>query len=228
MEYVHEPVELNSNSELFNKKYTLEKESNRPVIIVGGTEINPKDYNSNIVISNVEIDGNKMFQSHEIFNDGTEGIRNSGIVVRKCKNVKILNSVIKNCRSAGICIEKGCENIVIDNCVIYGNYFDGIACYESVNCEITNCEIRDNLCAGLSFDLRFNNNIVSNCVIRNNKIGVFIRDCSDIQFFNVKILDNSEFQCYINQTNDDGSTLPEFIDFVNCVNDSKNNVNKQK
>lgn len=215
-----ESIILGSNSELKDKSLYLANETNLPLVIIGDTEINPRYTVSDIIIEDLIIDGNFKNQSHEINGDKKDGIRNSGIVIRKAENVIIRNCIIRHCRSAGVVIEKGCKNILIENCEIYYNYFDGIAGYDSEECEIRNCRIHSNRAAALSFDWNFNDVLVRDCVFHHNETAVFIRDCKNISFGRIKMLDNKRFGWYITQRDEYVETTPENITFFEIEDDS--------
>ena len=112
------------------------------------------------------------------------------------------------------------KNILIENCEIYYNYFDGIAGYDSTECEIRNCRIHSNRAAALSFDWSFNDVLVRDCVFHHNETAVFIRDCKNISFGRIKMLDNKRFGWYVIQRDDLVETTPENITFFEIEDDS--------
>lgn len=219
-----ETIILNSNSELNNKNLYLADETNLPLVIVGDTETNPRFTVSDILIEGLLIDGRMHNQRYEIYGGAIDGIRNSGIVLRRAENIVIRNCIIRHCRSAGIVIEKNCKNILIENCEIYYNFFDGIAGYDSSECIIRNCKIHSNRAAALSFDLQFNNINVSDCIFHHNTIAVFIRDCKNIKFSRVVLSDNRQYGWYITQRDEFTETLPENIWFFKIEDDSPNTL----
>ena len=64
-----------------------------------------------------------------------------------------------------------------------GNYFDGLAMYESQNCFLFNLQLSDNGYAGFSGDLNFNGNLggLLYC-INNEKEGMFLRNSRSNNF----------------------------------------------
>ncbi len=203
-----------------NISYKLADNKSSPMIIVGDSKnIEPEFMVENIVIKNFILDGNMSAQPSEIWNNVDNGIRASAIVIRKAKNVVIQNCIIRNARSAGICIEKSSESVIIENCIIETCFFDGIAGCYSTNNIIRNNVVKDCMYAGISFDLQFNNNRIEGNVLINNDIGVFMR-FSDYNTFTGNVLKNKTFDFYFNKTNDDVFTIPKFFKLKDNVSTS--------
>lgn len=200
--------ESNQHIDFKDRLITLDSGANCPMLIIGSIEEEPTIMIENIVIENLRLDGNKDFQDYEIWYNRENYIRNNAISIRFCKNVTIRNCIITNARSGNIVIEKGCQNITIENCILNHAFFDGIAGYASRECIIRNNIITDNHSAGLSFDLQFNKNTITDNVIEGNNLGVFLRYCDD-NTFNRNEMKNTEYDFYLNQVDDQVSTIPK-------------------
>ncbi len=211
-----EPIiitQSNQHLDFKDQKYVLGEHANCPMLIIGSIEQEPSFMVENIVIENLILDGNHLYQDYEIWCDYENYIRNNGISIRHCKNVTIRKCVIMNARSGNIVIEKDCQNITIEQCVISRAFFDGIAGYVSNDCIIRDNIIIDNHAAGISIDLQFNRGSFTNNHITGNHIGVFLRYCDDNSFVG-NFIKNKEFDLYLNQVDDHEWTLPKNNTFV--------------
>jgi parallel beta-helix repeat protein len=206
-EVLKKPIIVTESTDFKNQKYFVKDQGNFPALIIGSIEQEPSVMLENITISNIIIDGNKSNQDYEIWDNKENYIRNNCITVRGCRNVVIKNCTVFNARSGNIVIEKECSNIVIEKCQIFDAFFDGIACYDSGNCIIRDNNIFNNHSAGLSFDLNFNNNLIENNFIWNNDLGIFLRFCHS-NIFSGNVVFNRTFDFYLNQVDQDDSTLP--------------------
>jgi len=172
----------------------LADNAQKPCIVVGDIRDEEREHldtHRNIIIRDLQIDGNRANQPPD---EGGEydltrpWLRNNGITVRKVTNSLIENCLIRNCRSGGLVLEKGCSHNQIVNVMASGNYFDGVCAYESSHCVFDAVDASDNDYAGFSFDLWSDENIVKNCIaIGNGHSGFFIAHCtkliiSDCQF----------------------------------------------
>lgn len=187
-------------------------------MIVVGDHLNndPTFRTTDVVIRNCVIDGKQsQFAEECCFNNSNNGIRFNGITIRGAENVIIENCKIFNCRSGGIVIERGCKNITIRNCEVYGNFYDGIAAYDSQHCTISGNTIYDHKDhAGLSFDLQFNNNSILSNTIFGNNLGVFMRWCDD-NTFKDNVFNNAEYDLYFNQIDHITNTMPKRTRLIN-------------
>ncbi len=160
---------------------------------------------NNILLNNIICDNN---------------YRNGLSITDNCSNIRILYSVFKNSKGtspqAGIDIEPNAntfalDNILVDNCEIYGNSLNGISLSNfgveiQKNLKILNCYIHDNLSSGIG---GLNNTELSiyNCTIKNNQYGG-IRlqgDQRRIKILNCDLIGNAhQCQLYISPraTND--------------------------
>ena len=115
--------------------------ANCHVIVVGDGATNLSD----IVIEDIQLDGNKVNQTATSF-----GIRFWGdvqIVGGKIVAYQISKSVIKDCiikdfLTAGIVFKRGCDNVISGNSITGSE--DGISFDNPYNCQIINNIIRDN------------------------------------------------------------------------------------
>ena len=209
-EIISNPIVVSQSNQVLDfkdRKIRLADGSNCPMIVIGSLEEEPTTMLENIIIENLYLDGNKQGQDYEIWHNRENYIRNNGISIRHCRNVTIRKSTIINARSGNIVIEKGCANIIIEDCVLSGAFFDGIAGYLSKDCLIRNNTITGNHYAGLSFDIHFDGAIIQNNIIMSNTLGVFQRDSDDNEFIG-NFLENKEWDFYLNQVDQLTDTLP--------------------
>lgn len=161
---------------------TVASGANCPAIIVGSALDDPEE-SQYISITNVVIDGNAKDQPDEIWGGRELGVRNNGISVRRAKNVTIDNVQVKNCRSGGIVLERGCRDVIVSNSSSQHNVYDGLAAYESENCIFLNLDLSNNKAAGISLDLDMNKNyLIKNKIENNGQIGIFMRDSNENHF----------------------------------------------
>lgn len=190
---ISQPIVLKSGDVLDGGTYELADGAECPMIIIGDTELEPRYEVKDIIIRNVKLYGNKEKQKHEIWNNWENHIRNSGIVVRRARNVLIENVQVEDCRSGGIVIERHSESISVINSTSSYNQFDGIAAYETKKSFFSGLVLQGNKFAGGSFDLNFNENLVTDCLFLNNEHqGVFMRFSSRNQFSNCNFKGSNE------------------------------------
>lgn len=157
--------------------------SNKSLIGMGsGCTIKLKDYcnedifvitnldyingNSNIQISNINIDGNRENQSTDYFH--------SGIYFEKVTNSKITRCRIEKHIGDGIDMINSSNNTITDN-IISGNEFDGIYMINSNGNVISSNMISGNEGDGIYMHTGNNDNVVSNNIISGNEdIGIYI------------------------------------------------------
>ena len=177
--------------------------ANSPVLIIGQTNSSPAITRSNIHVSDLVIDGNRVNQLYECWGGlcdqgGYTYIRNNGITLRRVDNVTIERVIAYSAISGGLVSEKGSQRITILDFTSYDNHFDGLAAYETENSVFSDLHLYDNLSAGLSFDWNFNNNIVGNAVITNNgTVGIFIINARDNLFHDLQILNSTQHGIFI-------------------------------
>lgn len=197
--YLNSPILItNSNIKLTNLNLILNGKSDCPLIIIGNEYGEPI---TNILINNITIDGNRLNQSKELYKKTNRGIiNNDGIFIQNCKNVRLSNINIKNCKSGGIVTTLGVDNLQINNLTSENNEYDGAAFYETTNSFFYNISLKGNLAAGISLDNNFNFNVFSNCFIYSNDTAIFIRNSSNNKFLNIN-LNNNKFGIFMAQVN---------------------------
>ena len=212
--YVTEPITVQiSDQTLSNQSLFLANRADCPVIIIGN-QFGPVI--SNVVIANVEIDGNKQNQTRELYQSTIFGpINNNGIQIQNATHVTIRDVVIKNCRSGGLVTTMFTKNLRVDGLTTYGNYFDGIACYQTMDSEFSNILSYSNNAAGLSFDMMFNRNHFNNVKLHHNSIGIFMRDSNFNTFTNLSVYDTKLYELFLAQVNEDTNTGCSYNQFLN-------------
>lgn len=187
-----------------NTIFLLSSNVNCPVIVVG---IQGSECVSNVVLMNIQIDGNRTNQSKELWKLSPLGypMYNNGVIIQNSKDVFINDVTIHNCISGGLVTTFGVLNLVVSNYVAFNNQFDGIACYQTTNCLFQNLLIFNNLAAGISLDMNFTTNIFDNVLLISNNTGIFIRDSNGNIFSKIRMIDNKRFDIFMvsidNRTN---------------------------
>jgi hypothetical protein len=211
---IKEPVRITqSNTTYTNETLFLAPRANCPVLIIGN-DLGP--IITNVLVRYVTIDGNKDKQTTELFANTILGpINNNGILIQNAKGVTIQNVTIKNCRSGGLVTTHFVTHLLVDNLITYNNYFDGIACYQTLDSEFGNILSYSNNAAGLSFDLMFNRNNFKNVLLANNGIGIFMRDSNFNTFTNLAITHTTLFEIFIAQVDKNTNTGCSYNKFFN-------------
>ncbi len=203
--YVTSPIVLHSGESLIgdNSILKLADGANCPILVIGDITPDPQFLTENVYVSSVSIDGNMDNQHFEGYLGNPEdskkhSVRNNGITVRHAKNVVIEDVVISNCRSGGIVIERGSSDINILNSTSAGNFFDGLAAYESTRIFCYNLNLINNKYAGFSGDLQLNGNVIMNSAITGNgREGIFIRHANDNVFDRIRFSNNGGFPIFV-------------------------------
>ncbi len=200
----------NSNVTISDSIITLKDKSDCPVLIIGsesGLSI------SNIVISNLEINGNRIGQTKELWKKSKYGvINNDGILIQNAHNIILTNIVIRNCKSGGLVTTLGVKNLIVYNLTSINNEYDGIALYKTTDSYFNNLILRNNLAAAISLDNSFNFNTFSNCLIIKNNTSIFMRDCTGNKFLKL-FLSGNRHDIFIAQVNNDTNTGSYFNSF---------------
>jgi hypothetical protein len=185
--------------------------ANSPVLVLGQTTTPPTITRTHIYVSDLAIEGNRDHQSLECWGGtcdtgGLTYIRNNGITLRRVSDVAIERVIISGARSGGLVTEKGSRRVTVHDLTSFGNYYDGLAAYETEQSVFSGLYIHDNPYAGLSLDIRFNNNVVSEAVITGNgRQGIFMRDSRDNLFHGLHIQNSGEQGLFLAQVDLDAS-----------------------
>jgi Periplasmic copper-binding protein (NosD) len=196
----------------------LENHVNQPVILIGTDKEIPteEDRIENIQILNIEIDGNKQFQSSET-DPNRKWIFNNGIDVRMADNLRMSNVDIHGARSGGFVASWNCGRIFISNSSFHDNYYDGIALYASQDIQVSNFICYGNGSAGLSLDNKLKNVSFNGGIIRDNgDVGIFARDAQDLNFHNLMIRGSKSHGCFISHNTPGTNTGVKRLFFVGC------------
>ena len=180
---------------------------NQPVVLIGSDAETPAVSIDNIEVADLEIDGNKDFQTSET-DPQRSWIRNNGIDVRMVNDLWVSGVVVRGARSGGVVVSWNSSRISISDSSFTDNYFDGIALYTSRDIHVSTFMTYSNSAAGLSLDNQLNNVIFSDGQVRNNgDVGIFVRDSSDLMFSNLEIAGNNADGCFMSHQTD-GSGNP--------------------
>lgn len=189
---------------------------NQPVILLGSVAEVPVTTISNIRIRNLEIDGNKAFQTSETDPIRT-WIRNNGIDVRAVNSLWINGVNIHDARSGGLVVSWGSSNIFVTDSMFNNNFFDGIALYDSRAIQVTGFQCMRNGGAGLSLDNNlFDVQFVTGRVESNNDVGIFARSSKDLSFNNLVISKNGSHGCFLSHQQIGNNTGVTRLFFCGC------------
>jgi len=170
-----------------------------PVIILGEPLNSPKRTVNHLCVAGLQIDGNRHFQSRELWKLHGEGtqIRNNGITIQRVSDSLVENVICARCRSGGLVTTLGVRNFTVRKLTAFDNQFDGLACYKTRHSSFTDLYLHDNPGAGISLDLAFDNNCISNAFLLGNNLGVFMRASCDNHFYNVTIQNSHHFGVFM-------------------------------
>lgn len=193
-------------------KIRLMANANCPVVIVGDEANEPRREVRRICVADLAIDGNRTQQRSECWNGQCDtgestAIRNSGLVVRRAKDVLVLRVSADNCRSGGLVTEKHCRRVAVRVFSAGRNEFDGLACYETEDSAFTGLYLHDNKSAGISTDLGFDHNVISDSrLVRNGTHGVFMRHSNDNRFQSLLISGSGRDGIFVDQVGNKART----------------------
>jgi hypothetical protein len=180
----------------------LADNANCPVIIMGEPVNQPRRTITNLLVSDLFIDGNRLHQRQELWQLTPEGseIHNNGITVQGVSDSLVKNVTCARCRSGGLVTTLGVRRLTVENFEAFDNEFDGLACYSTTDCRFVNLNLHDNPDAGISLDLAFDHNCIANAVLTANGLGIFMRASRDNRFQNISIRHSHQFGVFIAQT----------------------------
>jgi hypothetical protein len=164
---------------------------NQPVVLVGDPSQPPTAVVEGVVLSGLNIDGNRLGQEFECNKGACEGDdihRNNGITLRKVKNAPITQTTIRDAVSGGVVTEHGCENLILRDLRVSGSGFDALALYATAGVVGSNLILSDNLAAGFSVDQMLSNSTFSGLVIsRSGSVAMFLRWTKNVVFNGVVV-----------------------------------------
>ena len=179
----------------------LADNANCPVLIMGSTSNYPDQVVRNLMVSDLDIDGNRTNQQVEYWNIDGEGseIRNNGLVIRSVCDAIVERVRCYSCRSGGLVTEKGVRRLTVSRYSSWDNQYDGLAAYVTEDSLFTGLFLHHNPGAGLSFDHKFNRNTVSDSILTDNGCGIFMRDSRDNLFHGLTIRNSREHGVFMSQ-----------------------------
>jgi hypothetical protein len=188
-----------------NTVFLLSSNMNCPVIVIG---VQGAPAVTNVILMNIQIDGNRTNQSKELWKYSKLGypMYNNGIIVQNATDILINDIVVSGCISGGLVSTFHVSELVVSNFVAFNNQFDGLACYQTTNSSFLNLLIFKNLAAGISLDLNFNDNIFYNVLLASNIIGIFIRNSNGNVFDDVRMIGNKRFDVFMASVNNKTNT----------------------
>ena len=212
---VSEPIHISkSNTSLIGEQgacIKLADSSNVPVILVGSSleTVPDTDHITNVYISGFIIDGNKENQRDATESDeaiGLPNIRINAIAVRGAEDVWMERLILMNARSGGLVISQQSRNILVQDTIFSGNFFDGLAIDGGHLVLVNNFIAEDNGFSGVSIDTGNSGLLIQNGVIqRNGDNGIFIRFTRESQFKGLNITDNCNLGVFASHDDPGGS-----------------------
>lgn len=196
--------------------FRLADRIDKPVVAIGSQdEVPPESARvRRIRISGLTVDGNMEAQTAEV-GDERPWIRNNGIDVRRTSELLIENVHVRANRSGGLVVSWGSDRVRVKNSLFSGNYFDGVAYYDSDRIETLGCRMEGNHSAGISLDNHFANSRFVDCEIRNNgDVGIFIRASENIVFDRCVIESSGDWGAFL--AHDESDRGVHGVRFVNC------------
>lgn len=193
-------------------KLRLEARANCPVVIIGDEANKPRHQVSRVCVADLAIDGNRTQQGGECWNGQCDtgeftAIRNSGVVIRRARNILVLRVSTTDCRSGGLVTEKHCRKLTVRQFTADHHEFDGLACYETEDSLFEDMHLHHNKSSGISTDLKFRRNTLRNVrMVQNGSHGIFMRDSSHNAFENIEIRDSGNAGIFIAQVDDRSET----------------------
>jgi hypothetical protein len=204
----------------------LANQSPAPVLVIGDDRIIQDKLGnwvtatrvSGIEVSDLTIDGNLINQdpSKECGNGSCDGdvanIRNNGITIRGASYVTVQRVTTHHMISGGLVTEKYCDHLLVKDFTSYGNFFDGLAGYQTESSRFENVNLSRNRSAGISIDIDFNNNIFSGGTLAGNgKVGIFARSLHGVIFEKLNIINGGEHGAFLAKAEHENS----------CANDNE-------
>ena len=190
---------------------------NKPMLVLGQTNPVPSVTCSNIHVSGLRLDGNRVNQKQET-DPANAALRNNCISLRRVVDCSVQNVAVHSARSGGLVTELGCRRILVSDFELYGNQFDGLAGYETEDSVFKCLKLHDNLAAGLSFDIDFVKNVVTDSVLSGNgSVGIFMRDSRDNVLSNLQIRGSAQHGIFLAQVDTDTNTPASGNTFIGCV-----------
>ena len=194
--------------------------ANCPVIIMGEAVNNPRHLVKHLCVEEIKIDGNRFFQTRELWHLSGEGseIRNNGITIQRVTDSMVQDVTCCRCRSGGLVTTRLVTRLAVQRFTSYDNQYDGLACYQTTHSIFKDLYLHDNPGAGISLDLSFNHNCISNAFLLANNLGVFMRASRDNQFYNLTIQNSHHFGVFM-AGHLDAAPMTECVDnsFTNLI-----------
>ena len=182
-----------------------------PVIIMGSIETPVHRITTNLTVSDMTLDGNRMVRKYECWTGkcdegGKTYIRNNCLTVRGVENSRIARIKATRGRSGGLVTEKIVRRLIVEDFEAWDNHFDGLACYETEESVFTGLHLHHNQFAAISLDIQFHKNAIVNSLLEHNgHQGIFMRDSSSNVFQNLVIRYNGGQGIFVAQVDDDAS-----------------------
>lgn len=180
-----------------------------PVIVMGSTETPVHRITTNLTVSDMTLDGNRMVQKYECWTGkcdegGKTYIRNNCLTVRGVEDSRIARIKATRGRSGGLVTEKVCRRLIVEDFEAWDNHFDGLACYETEESVFTGLHLHHNQFAAISLDIHFHKNAIVNSLLEHNgHQGIFMRESSSNVFQNLVIRYNGGQGIFVAQVDDD-------------------------
>ena len=197
-------------------RLVLARGVNQPVLAIGTQVEYPveTDRIERIVISGLEIDGNRDGQDSEVALE-RPWIRNNGIDVRAVRHLRVDRVAANRCRSGGLVISWDSSDVLVSDSRFEENFFDGVAYYASERILTQDCLMRANGFAGISLDNRVQASRFVGCrVDSNGAVGVFARHSIDLRFDNCVVTNSADWGVFL--AHDEKNQGVHDVEFAVC------------
>jgi len=172
---ITDPIHISrSNISLLGEQGTclrLADQANKPVILIGSSSptVAEGERIFDVLVSGFTIDGNRANQkATDDQADGLPNISINGIAVRGAERVWLSHLVVTNARSGGIVISQQSRKVFVQDVVLSGNFFDGLAVDGAHEVLVDNFVSEFNDFSGVSIDTGSTGILVQNGLIQKN------------------------------------------------------------
>lgn len=146
-----------------------------PVIVIGdyGRRV-PRRATSHVTVEHLSVIGGGPSDSE--FEPNHPYLTNSGIVIRRGRDVVIRDVDVTSCRSACIVTEHDTDGLVIEDSHVARSVWDGISLNRTSRARLVGNVIRGNTAAGITVEHLENSVIRENVLTGNKTHGIYLSD----------------------------------------------------
>jgi|GEM_PF-2184483 len=189
---------------------------NRPVILIGSSSetVPPAERIFDVSVRGLRVDGNRQNQDQEDA-VGLPNVKNNAVGVRGAERVHLERLTLSDARSGGLVISQQASKVFVEEVVLSGNTFDGLAIDGASEVFVEHFVAEDNSFSGVSVDTGTARvQIRDGLIQRNGDNGVFIRYASESSFSDLTIVDNCGYGVFASHASASGGEGLVEIDFA--------------